>query len=312
MKRIKKVSLPVVQSTSSTTSSNPAVPFQRTQARQQENAACHLRDRTDLILEEWARERPDLDVSPLAIINRLGWLQSFLNAEIGAVFERFGLTGPSFAVIATLRRVGAPYQLSQRALMDALQLTSGTISVRIDRLEQNGIVERLPDPDDQRGVLVRLTEKGVALFDQVALVHLANEERLLSALDTEQRKQLASLLRTLLLSFEFVASEDPQHPLHWIGASFAPAHMAREIRRSVGLPDPPGLLVQVVALPSPIADAGLQEGDLIVAANGKEIRSIESLCQELLAAQDGTLTLEMFRGVERRVLQVQVGAPPPD
>jgi membrane-associated protease RseP (regulator of RpoE activity) len=189
-------------------------------------------------------------------------------------------------------------------------LTSGTISVRIDRLEQNGIVERLPDPDDQRGVHVRLTEKGVTLFDQVAPVHLANEERLLSALDTEQREQLALLLRTLLLSFESVASEYPQHPLHWIGASFAPAHIAREIRRSVGLPDPPGLLVQAVATPSPAADAGLQVGDLIVASNGKEIRSIESLCQKLLAVQGSTLTLETLRGAERRVLQVQVDAPP--
>ncbi len=310
MKRVKKVSSPAALDKSNTTPSNGAELSSSIQAGQQENAICHLRDHTDWILEGWARERPDLDVSPVAIINRLGRLQSYLRAEIGAVYERFGLSSASFAVIAALRRAGSPYQLSQRALMDTLQLTSGTISVRIDRLVQDGLVERLPDPNDQRGVLVRLKEKGITLFDQVAPIHLANEGRLLSALNAEQREQIASLLRTLLLSFESVAPEDPQHPSHWIGASLAPAHIAREIRRSVGLPDPPGLLVQAVAIPSPAAEAGLQEGDLIIAANGKEIRSIDSLCEQLLAAQDCSLTLEVLRGIERRVLHLQVSTPP--
>src|SRR5947199_9289980 len=134
---------------------------------------CHLKDHVDWVIEGWERERPDLDVAPIAVINRLDRLQSYLRAEVATVFERFGLTGPSFAVIATLRRTGKPFQLSQRALMDILQLTNGTISVRIDRLVREGLVERLPDPHDQRGVLVRLTEKGMAVFDAVAPVHLA-------------------------------------------------------------------------------------------------------------------------------------------
>ncbi len=82
--------------------------------------------------------------------------------------------------------------------MDALQLTEGTISVHIDRLQHDGLVARSPDPHDQRGVLVRLTSAGEQLFERVAPIHLANEDRLLSALDAEQREQLAALL----LSFE--------------------------------------------------------------------------------------------------------------
>ena len=297
MKRVKKDSLQARQDTNSTASGHRRKPFQ-------------LYDHTDWILAAWARERPDLDVSSVAIINRLGWLQSYLHAEIGPVFERFGLTDPSFAVISTLRRAGAPYQLSQRALMDALQLTSGTISVRIDRLVHDGLVERLPDPNDQRGVLVRLTEKGTTLFDQVAPVHLANEDRLLSALNAEQREQLSSLLRILLLSFDPLTPEDPQHPSRWIGASLAPAHVARQIRRSVGLTDAPGLLVQAVAIPSPASEAGLQEGDLIVSADGTEIRSIDCLHQKLLLVQGGTLTLEVLRGADHHVLHLQVGELP--
>jgi DNA-binding MarR family transcriptional regulator len=310
MKRSKKVSLPVVPDTGSRTSSNYINAFQHEQTGQQGSVTRHLRDHTDWILEGWAHERPDLDVSSVAIINRLGLLQSYLHAEIGAVFERFGLTGPSFAVITTLRRVGVPYQLSQRALMDALQLTSGTISVRIDRLVQDGLVERLPDPNDQRGVLVRLMEKGTKLFDQVAPVHLANEDRLLSALTAEQREHLSSLLRILLLSFDPLAPEDPQHPSRWIGASLAAAHVARHIRRSAGLTDAPGLLVQAVAMPSPASEAGLQEGDLIVSAGGTEIRSIDCLYQKLLTVKRGTLSLEVLRGTDHHVLSLQVGELP--
>jgi len=269
----------------------------------------HLRDYTDWILEGWKQERPDLDVSPVAIIDRLGRLSSYFRTELAAVYERFGLSGPSFAVIATLRRAGTPYQLSQRALTDMLQLTSGTISVRIDRLVQDGLAERLPDPNDQRGVLVRLTEKGLTLFDQVAPVHLANEDRLLSSLSVEQRKQLASLLRILLLSFEPIPPEDPRHPSHWIGASLAPAHVARQIRCSVGLPDTPGLLVQNIAVPGPASRAGLQEGDLIVSAGGAEIRSIESLHKKLVEARGSTLSLEVLRGIERHVLYMPVDEP---
>ena len=270
----------------------------------------HLKDHVDWVIAGWKEERSDLDVSPIAIISRLERLQTYLRSEVATVFERFDLTGPSFAVIATLRRAGKPYQLSQRALMDALQLTGGTISVRIDRLERDGIVERLPDPHDQRGVLVRLTETGERLFDQVAPIHLANEDRLLSALSMEQREQLATLLRILLLSFEPIASEDPHHPSHWIGASLAPAHSARTIRRAAGLPDIPGLLVQSVAVPGPAAEAGLQEGDLIVSANGTEIRSIAGLHQQLLVARGETLTLEVFRGPEHRSVSLNAGEPP--
>jgi DNA-binding MarR family transcriptional regulator len=275
----------------------------------QHTALCHLKDHVDWVIEGWEKERPGLDVAPIAVINRLERLQSYLRAEVATVFERFGLTGPSFAVIATLRRAGKPYQLSQRALMDALQLTGGTVSVRIDRLEGDGIVERLPDPHDQRGVLVRLTDAGERLFDQVAPLHLANEDRLLLALNTQQREQLAALLRILLLSFDPIAPEDPHHPSRWMGASLAPAHLARKIRRSSGLPDTVGMLVQSVAVPGPAASAGLQEGDLIVVANGKEIRSIESLYEQLLAARGKALTLEVLRGSERRSVSLNASRP---
>jgi DNA-binding MarR family transcriptional regulator len=268
-----------------------------------------IRDHTDWVLEGWRQQRPDLDVSPIGVINRLSRLLSYLQPEIAAVFERFDLTTPSFAVIAALRRTGPPYQRSQRALMDALQLTSGTISVRIDRLEREGIVQRTPDPGDQRGVLVRLTEKGLRLFDQVAPLHLANEDRLLSALSQQQREQLASLLRTLLLSFEPLDPEDQEHPSHWLGASLAPAHVARRMRRAAGLPDVAGLLIQAVVVPGPSAQAGLCEGDLIMRANGRAIRAIEELYEQLRAADQEPVLLDILRGEQRLTLPLHPNHP---
>ncbi|QBD75385.1 MarR family transcriptional regulator [Ktedonosporobacter rubrisoli] len=275
-----------------------------------EESSQHIRDHTDWLLAGWKQQRPDLDFSPIAIMTRLERLQSHLQAEVGATFERFGLTAPSFSVIATLRRAGPPYQRTQRALMDALQLTSGTISVRIDRLEKNGIVARLPDPNDQRGVLVRLSEKGLRLFDQIAPLHLANEERLLAALNQEQREQLATLLRTLLLSFEPLDPEDPQHPAHWLGASLAPAHIAHKMRRAAGLPEVPGLLIQSVAVPGPAEAAGLHEGDLIIAANGQEIRSLENLDEQLSAIGQAELKLDILRGEKHLSVSLKPGLRP--
>lgn len=274
-----------------------------------ETALPWIWDHTDWVLAGWKQQCPDLDMSPIAVLNRLSRLQSYLQPEVAAVFERFGLTTPSFAVIAALRRAGPPYQRSQRALMDALQLTSGTISVRIDRLEREGIVERSPDPGDQRGVLVRLTEKGLSLFDQVAPLHLANEDRLLSALSQEQREQLASLLRTLLLSFEPLDPEDPQHPSHWLGASLVSAHVARQVRRAAGLPEVAGLLIQAVAVPGPSAQAGLREGDLIIGANGSAIRSIEDLYRQLRAAGHAPVHLDVLRGEQRLTLPLHPKHP---
>src|SRR5262249_33465482 len=157
-------------------------------------ACATARDRVDQVLLDWDRERPDLDFSPVGVVSRLGRARSYLDAELAAVFARFGLTSADFGVIITLRRSGRPYAMPQARLMDALGLTSGTVSVRLDRLEQRGIVSREPDPGSARGSLVRLTGKGLRLFDEVAPVHLANEDRLLSALSRDERQTPPALL----------------------------------------------------------------------------------------------------------------------
>lgn len=161
-------------------------------------------DWVDRVIDDWGRERPDLDTTPAAIVGRLGRLCAFLDAGLEREFRRHGLTRAGFDVLAALRRAGAPYRLPQKALMGALMRTSGTTSFRIDRLQHQGLVRREPDPADRRGVFVALTGAGLRLVDAVAPAHLANEDRLLAALGPAERDTLVDLLRRLLLSFESV------------------------------------------------------------------------------------------------------------
>ena len=192
-------------------------------------------DRVDGILRDWSRERPDLDFGPVGVITRLARVRTHLDTELIAVFARFGLTAADFQVIVTLRRAGAPFRRPQSWLAGQLGLTSGTVSVRLDRLAKSGVVSRLPDPDDKRGTMVELTGHGLALFDQVAPLHLDNERRLLSALTGQEQQQLADLLRKLLVSFEPRGCPC----LDRLGMSLDPAHRATQRRAEVGLSRPP-------------------------------------------------------------------------
>src|SRR4051794_21399533 len=156
-------------------------------------------DSVDALLASWHERRPDLDFSPVAVISRLARVRGYITGELDRVYAAHGLGAATFGVLVTLARIG---EVSQRRLMDDLGLTSGTISVRIDRLVEEGLVIRRPDPDSGRSTLITLTPRGRELFERVVPAHLANEERLLAALSAEERETLAGLLRKLLVEFE--------------------------------------------------------------------------------------------------------------
>ena len=269
-------------------------------------ACAQGRDGVDQLLLDWARERPDLDFTPVGVITRLARARTYLDAELRAVFARFGLTAADFAVVITLRRSGPPYTMPQARLMDALGLTSGTVSVRLDRLEHSQVVSREPDPASARSSLVRLTDKGLRLFDDIAPVHLANEDRLLSALSPAERQDLADLLRRLLAGFE-AATTDVAAGL---GLTLEPAHLARNRRQAVGLSDTPGLLVTGVTAGSAADGAGIERGDLITAIDGAPTISSVGLA---LLLEDLTghpvLTVTLLRG--NKQLTVEIPAIPP-
>ncbi len=161
-----------------------------------------VRDKVDDILEQWRRELPGLDCSPMEIPGRLHRLTTHLEREIQQVFADFGLPQGGFDVLATLRRAGPPYCLSPNDLLSWMMVTSGTMTNRIDQLEKAGWVRRAPNPADRRSVLIALTDEGLALVDRVVAAHVDNERRLLTPLTTDQQAQLAGLLRLWLSRLE--------------------------------------------------------------------------------------------------------------
>ena len=158
-----------------------------------------MRDGVDDILDQWARERPDLDATPIGVIGRMSRVSRALEARLEPVYRAHGLEPGWHDLLATLRRQGPPFKLRPTDLTGSVMLTSSGTTKRLDKLEDAGLITREPDPNDRRGTLIALTDKGLELIDGVTGAHLANEARLLEALTGEEREQLAALLRKLNL-----------------------------------------------------------------------------------------------------------------
>jgi DNA-binding MarR family transcriptional regulator len=159
-------------------------------------------DEVDRIVAAWRRERPDLDVGPLDVLSRVSRLARHLDRARAAAFSEIGLEGWEFDVLSALRRAGEPYELSPGQLVTQTLVTSGTMTNRVDRLTARGLVERLPDPRDRRGVIVRLTDAGRSRVDDALAGLLAREHHLLADLGDDDRDRLSHLLRQLVLPFE--------------------------------------------------------------------------------------------------------------
>ncbi|EGD40973.1 MarR family transcriptional regulator [Nocardioides sp. NBC_00368] len=160
-----------------------------------------MRDEVDDLSEAWAHERPDLDLGPVEIFSRLSRLSRHLDLARRDAFSGSGIESWEFDVLAALRRAGDPYELSPGRLLRETLVTSGTMTNRVDRLASRGLVERLPDPADRRGVLVRLTPDGKATVDSAFEALLAAEREFLDGLSADQQSQLTDLLRRLLVPF---------------------------------------------------------------------------------------------------------------
>lgn len=151
-------------------------------------------DHVGRIMAQWAGERPDLDVAPQGVIGRLHRLADRLTEELVAVYGEFGLGAGEFDVLATLRRAGAPYELTPGELAASTMVSSGAITKRVDRCVDQGWATRRVGERDARGRVVALTAEGRDLIDRAFAAHMANEHRLVASLTEIERARLAHLL----------------------------------------------------------------------------------------------------------------------
>ncbi|POA97589.1 MarR family transcriptional regulator [Chromobacterium sinusclupearum] len=159
-------------------------------------------DQIDRIVALWNEVRPDLDTSATEVIGRIVRMEYFITRRVLQDLARHNLNVGEFDVLAALRRRGEPYQLSPNQLQGMVLISSGALTNRINRLEEAGLVQRSPDPDDRRGVIVTLTPKGFQVIEDAAGHHLAAESELLEMLDGEERATLARLLKKMLQAQE--------------------------------------------------------------------------------------------------------------
>jgi DNA-binding MarR family transcriptional regulator len=183
-----------------------------------------LVDRVELIISAQAREFPKLDYSAKAIAGRLVRLGTLFIDAIGRVAEQFGLSTNEYVILCALRAAGSPFALPPKSINPLLGLTSGGMTNILHDLEGRGLVQRLPDPSDRRGVLIRLTPQAVKLIGTAIEAHVAEEHRLIDALSPKERSALESVLSKLLISIEPVM------------AASAPAGRRRPMRRSANRP----------------------------------------------------------------------------
>lgn len=158
-----------------------------------------MKDHLDRVLEQWHRERPDIDPGPMGVVGRISRAARFLERRLRDNFAAHDLQSWEFDILATLRRSGPPLRLTAGDLVDASMVTSGAITHRIDRLVARGLVTRETDPGNRRSVLITLTDRGLKLVDEVVVAHVNHEAKVLAVLSSAEQQQLADLLRGLLV-----------------------------------------------------------------------------------------------------------------
>src|SRR6266540_979349 len=233
---------------------------------------------------------------PTALVDSVLGIAAQLEPELEEALAEHRLTRPSFQVLAALLDAEG-HALTQRELMASVRRTSGTVSVRLTRLERAGLVTREPDAEDRRTVTVTLTDRGREWAEAARPAYDEAAARLTAGLPEASRAAFAGHV-TEWQGFFAPDGEAPR-----LGVAVAPAAVASRMCRAVGLPERHGILVLKVKRQSAADEAGLARGDLVTKAAGADVRTIGDLDRALRHAR-GTLTLDVVRGVEERSVEV--------
>src|SRR5919197_4447199 len=234
-------------------------------------------------------KQSDSAPDPTALVDGILSVAAQIEPELEEALAEHRLTRPSFQVLSALLDAEGN-ALTQRDLMSQVKRTSGTVSVRLARLERAGLVTREPDEEDRRTVTVTLTDRGREWAEAARPAYDEAAQRLAAGLPDDAREAFAASLDAWQ---GFFAPDDGEAPR--LGVALAPAAVASRMRRAVGLPDRPGVLVLKVKRQSAADEAGLERGDLVTRAGSDDVRTIGDLHRAVRHAR-GSLKLDVLRG----------------
>jgi DNA-binding MarR family transcriptional regulator len=238
------------------------------------------------------------DARPEGLLDATIGVAAHLESELEEALAEHRLTRASFLVLSALERAD-DHTLNQRELVAKVRRTSGTMSVRLGRLEHAGVLTRERDPENRRNVTVSLTERGLALIQAALPTYHERSERLIAALSGDAQAALGKHVPAWLAFFEPGERLAPR-----LGVAVAPSAVAARMRRAVGLSQEPGVLILRVKRDSPADRAGLSQGDLVVEVGGTPVRSIGDLDRAVRKAET-EVKVKVLRGAEPREVAVR-------
>ncbi|GAL35251.1 MarR family winged helix-turn-helix transcriptional regulator [Vibrio maritimus] len=159
-------------------------------------------DAIDRVVEQWAKQKPELDTDPMAMMGRLMRIAKYMETKVADLHKKYDLKLGEFDVLATLRRSGKPYRLTPSELIDTMMLTSGAMTNRLDKLENKGLISREHSKEDRRSVTVQLTQDGLVLIDKLIEEHADVQKSLVKSMTAAQKKQANQLLKVWLSQYE--------------------------------------------------------------------------------------------------------------
>jgi DNA-binding MarR family transcriptional regulator len=235
---------------------------------------------------------------PEGLIDATIGVAAHLESELEEALAEHRLTRASFLVLAALEQA-TDHTLNQRELVAKVRRTSGTMSVRLGRLEHAGVLSRERDPENRRSVTVTLTDRGLKLVQAARPAYHERSERLIAALSDEAQAAFATHVPSWLAFFEPDERVTPR-----LGVAVAPSAVAARMRRAVGLPEEHGVLILRVKRDSAADAAGLSQGDLVVQVDGTPVRSIGDLDRAVRSAET-EINVSVLRGAEPHQLAVR-------
>ncbi|TVU65080.1 MarR family transcriptional regulator [Vibrio cyclitrophicus] len=159
-------------------------------------------DAIDRVVEQWAKEKPELETEPMAMMGRIMRIAKYMETQVAELHKKYDMKLGEFDVLATLRRSGKPYRLTPSELIGSMMLTSGAMTNRLDKLEAKGLISREHSKEDRRSVSVQLTKDGLILIDQMMTEHVETQKKLVKSLSVSQKKNTNQLLKAWLSAYE--------------------------------------------------------------------------------------------------------------